>query len=153
MEKSYNGINFQNAAIVMAYGNTTSKMNYSYTDNITTAQNELIYYRLRIIDIDGKNELSQVRLIRIDNKNQQQLGILTYPNPVVSQLEVTIPINWQGKKLSYELINNSGQVAKKCDVGKSSQTEQMNLSNLLPGYYILKVTCNGQSAQQKIVKK
>ncbi|HVE60572.1 MAG TPA: T9SS type A sorting domain-containing protein [Chitinophagaceae bacterium] len=153
VEKSYNGINFQNAAVVMAYGNTTSKMNYSYTDNITTVQNELIYYRLRTLDIDGKSELSQVRSIRIDNNNTLQTGLLTYPNPVVSNLEITIPTNWQGKKLSYELINHNGQAAKRLYIGKSGHTEQINLTHLVPGYYILKLTCNGQSAQQKIVKK
>ncbi len=97
VEKSYNGINFQNAAVVMAYGNTTTKMNYSYTDHVTAVQNGLIYYRLRTIDIVSKSELSHVRSIRIDHNNELQTGLSTYPNPVVSNLEITIPANWQGK--------------------------------------------------------
>ncbi|MBK8748906.1 MAG: T9SS type A sorting domain-containing protein [Saprospiraceae bacterium] len=66
---------------------------------------------------------------------------------------MTIPADWQNKKVVYELFSANGQVAKKMETTGSSQTETMNVSNLNRGLYIVKVTCEGKTAQQKIVKQ
>ncbi len=154
VEKSTDGKNYSEAGIVFAYGNTSETINYSFTDkNISTSKAGVIHYRLRSVDNDGKSELSQVRSIRIGKKNEQTISIVTYPNPVSSELRITIPANWQGKKVSYELFNHNGQVTIKNIVGASSQTEAMNVNSFAPGFYIVKVTCNGEIAQQKIIKR
>jgi hypothetical protein len=154
IEKSTDGINYSQAGIVFAYGNTTEKVNYAFTDNsIKTSKEAVVYYRLRSVDIDGRSDLSIIRSIRLANKNQEIVSILTYPNPVIEQLRITIPTNWQGKKLTYELFNNKGQAAVKRVVAAGSQTEAFNVSSLVPGLYIVKVSCNGEIAQQKIIKR
>ncbi|MGZ8558400.1 MAG: T9SS type A sorting domain-containing protein, partial [Chitinophagaceae bacterium] len=153
IEKSTDGKNYSEAGLVFAYGNTSETINYSFTDkNISTSKAGLVYYRLRSVDIDGKNELSHVRSVRIGNRKEQSISILTYPNPVVSELRVTIPANWQGKKVTYELFNTNGQVAKRTVTACSSQTETINSNSIFPGFYIMKVTCNGETAQQMIIK-
>jgi len=154
IEKSNDGINFSEAGIVFANGNTSETMNYSFTDgNINTSQAGVIYYRLRSIDIDGKSELSPIKTIRIGKKNEQSISILTYPNPVSSELRITIPASWQGKKVSYELLNSNGQTLIKNITAAGSQTETLNVNSLAPGFYIVKVVSNGETAQQKIIKR
>jgi hypothetical protein len=154
IEKSTDGTNFSEAGLVFANGNTSETMNYSFTDgNINTSQAGVIYYRLRSVDIDGKSELSQVKTIRIGKKNEHSISILTYPNPVSTELRVSIPTNWQGRKVSYELLNSNGQVMQRNITATGSQTESMNVNSLTPGFYIVKVTCNGETAQQKIIKR
>jgi hypothetical protein len=155
IEKSTDGIHFSERGLVFAFGNTSETKNYSFTDgNINVSQVGVIYYRLRSVDIDGKNELSQVKTIRIGKKNEQSISnILTYPNPVSTELHVTIPTNWQGKKVSYELLNGNGQVMQRNIAATFSQTESMNVNSLAPGIYIIKVTCNGETAYQKIIKR
>jgi hypothetical protein len=66
---------------------------------------------------------------------------------------VTIPTNWQGKKVSYELLNCNGQTMLRNITSTGSQTESMNVNTIAPGFYIIKVTCNGETAQQKIIKR
>ena len=154
IEKSTDGVNYKEAGLVFAYGNTTETRNYSFPDkNINTSKAGVIYYRLRSVDIDGKSELSFVSSVRIGKKNEQGINILTYPNPVSTELRITIPTNWQGKKVSYELFSKNGQVAMKNIVGAGSQTETMNVNHLAAGFYIVKVTCNGEIAKQKIIKR
>jgi hypothetical protein len=41
----------------------------------------------------------------------------------------------------------------RAESGNSSQTETINVSNLTAGVYMVKVTCNGETATQKIVKQ
>ena len=154
IEKSTDGINFSETGVVFAFGNTSETKNYSFTDgSINASQAGVIYYRLRSVDIDGKSELSQVKTIRIGKKNEQSISILIYPNPVGTELRVTIPTTWQGKKVSYELLNSNGQVMLRNITSTGSQTESMNVNSIAPGFYIIKVTCNGETAQQKIIKR
>ena len=153
IERSTDGQTFSDAGMVFAFGNTTEQKNYQYSDNITSMNSAVIYYRLRQMDIDGKFEYSATRIIRISKQNENPITILTYPNPVTSELRITIPNNWQGKKVMYEIVNANGHVSGKSQVGNSSQTETLNVGILSPGLYIVKASCEGQSAQQKIVKQ
>lgn len=153
IEKSFDGKEFHDAGIVFAYGSTSEQKNYDFSDNVNTSQAGVIYYRLRSVDIDGKSQYSQVRIIRIGKQSANNISILTYPNPVTTELRVTIPNNWQNKKVVYQLFNGSGQVSKKTESASSSQTEALNVNSLAPGFYIVRVSCNGETASQKILKQ
>ena len=154
VEKSLDGQNFSQAGIVFAAGNSAAIVNYSFADkNINTSKKGIIYYRLRSIDIDGSFELSAVRMITLGSQNKQVISILTYPNPVTNDLRITIPTNWQGRKVTYELLDNNGRATKRKAVTSASQTESLNVANLARGFYVARVTCNDESAQQKVIKQ
>jgi len=152
IEKSTDGKNFTQAGVVFANGNTTEKIDYTFTDNNIVTESGVIYYRLRSVSKDGKSELSETKVIRL-GKQIQQLTISAYPNPVSTELRITIPANWQGKKVSYEVFANNGQVVAKNESTRSSQTETVNVSRLAPGFYVVKVACDNEVAQQKIIKQ
>ena len=153
IEKSTDAINFSEAGLIFAYGNPTDKTNYTHSDNINTNQAGVIYYRLRSVDVDGKSELSETRIIRISKQTEKGVSIVTYPNPVSNEIRVTIPANWQNKRVVYEIFNMSGRTAKRIEAASSNQTEIMNVSALAPGFYIVRVSFEGQTAQQKIIKQ
>ena len=153
VEKSTDGVNFSDAGIVFAYGNATDKTNYSFSDNVSALQSGIIYYRLRSVDIDGKGQYSETRIIRISKKTDNNITIQAYPNPVINELWVTIPSSWQNKKVVYEMFNANGQATKKIEAASSNQTETLNVNSLAPGFYIVRITCNGETAQQKIIKQ
>lgn len=154
VEKSTDGKNYTDAGIVFAYGNTSDKVNYSFSDkSINTSIAGVIYYRLRSVDIDEKMQYSPVRLIRISKEMEQTISIVTYPNPVSNELRITVPSNWQGKKVSYEVLDNHGRIIIKTEPSNSSQTETLNVASLAPGFYLARVTCSGETALQKIIKR
>ena len=66
VERSVDGINFSNAALVFAYGNTTAKADYSFADNISRLLSGAVYYRIISISTDGKNLSSEVLIIKTD---------------------------------------------------------------------------------------
>jgi hypothetical protein len=152
VERSTDGINFSDAGLVFAVGNSTQKVNYSLTDNISNINATVIYYRLCSVDNDGKFSYSEVRVIRISGQGENTAAIIVYPNPVSNELRITVPANWQNKKVSFELFNANGQLMKRTDNSGSSQTETINVSELNRGLYIVRVSCNGETAQQKIIK-
>lgn len=152
LERSTDGVNYSQAALVFAYGSATDKASYSYNDNVAAFRQPVVYYRLRSVDIDGKAELSETRIIRINQAEAISISLQTYPNPVTNELRVTVPNNWQNKQTVVELFNANGQVSGRKTTSGSNQTETINTSNLAPGFYIVRVSCDGQVAQQKIIK-
>ena len=152
LERSTDGVNFSKTALVFSYGAADTKANYSYSDNVASFQVPVVYYRLRSVDIDGKSDLSETRIIRLGQENNNSISLLTYPNPVMNELRITVPNNWQNKPAIVELFNSNGQVSNRKSISGCNQTETINTSNLAPGFYIVRVSCDGKTAQQKIVK-
>jgi Bacterial Ig domain/Secretion system C-terminal sorting domain len=152
IEFSTDGNNFNQVATIFGAGESDSKKDYTYSDKNVADKGGLIYYRLKSVDIDGKSSYSLVRVIRL-GEEKQGIVLTTYPNPVTNELRITIPTNWQNKRVTYEMFNSNGQLSKKTESANSSQTENLNVSSLAPGFYVVKVTCDGQSVQQKIVKQ
>src|SRR6185503_2870274 len=111
----------------------------------------MVYYRLRMVDIDNKYQYSPVRVIRVADLNDE-VKILAYPNPVTTELRVTLPQDWQNTKLSFALYNVNGQMVKQVVNNRSGQTETMNVSDIPAGLYMMKVNNGDQSAVQRIVK-
>lgn len=153
IEKSYDGKNFTDAATVFAFGNTTQAQvkNYSYTDNITNANSSIIYYRLRCIDLDGKYSYSQIRIVRAAQQSANA-QVLTYPNPFVNELRVTLPQNWQGKESKIELFTASGQLVKAKNITSASQTETITTTELGRGFYVIRVSTATEKVQYKVIK-
>ncbi|MBS1654613.1 MAG: T9SS type A sorting domain-containing protein [Bacteroidetes bacterium] len=151
IEKSYDGINYSEAGLVFAFGNTNQNTTYTFSDNVSAVQNGVLYYRLRSVDMDGKSQLSEVRVIRL-GKQIETATILTYPNPVNNELRVTIPSQWQNKPVLFEIYNANGQKVKQLQNNSASQTESFSVSDLGRGLYIVNVVCGSDKAQQKIIK-
>jgi hypothetical protein len=153
VERSNDGVNFIQAATVLASGRSGGVTNYNLPDNINVSGPAIIYYRLRSVDRDGKNYLSSIRILRLGKNRGNNISIITYPNPVKNELRVTIPSSWQNQNITYEILFANGQLAKKQNITTSNQTETISLANLAPGIYIVRVIFEGQTAEQKIVKQ
>jgi hypothetical protein len=65
VEKSTDGVNFKDAALVFTYGNTTSKSDYSFADNISNVKSGSVYYRLLSVNVDGSAQYSDIRVVTI----------------------------------------------------------------------------------------
>jgi hypothetical protein len=152
VERSVDGTNFSDAGIVFPDLAASQDANYFFLDNISSVKENMIYYRLCTMDLDGGLHYSDTRAFRISNQAVNNISILAYPNPVVNQLNITIPNAWQNKQVFYEIFNANGQLLTRINEGNGSQTQTINVNNLSSGLYILKVSSEGQILQQKIFK-
>lgn len=153
VERSTDGANYNEAGVVFAYGNATDKTNYIFPDNLSGITAPIVYYRLRSVDIDGKSQYSETRMIKLSKQTENKVSIVTFPNPVSNEVRISIPNEWQNKQVTYEVLNINGQSIQKKEVASSSQVESLNIANLGRGFYVVRAICEGQSAQQKIVKQ
>jgi type IX secretion system substrate protein len=151
IERSANGVDYVEAGKVSAKGSSNVKIDYSYQDALNSSAKGMLYYRLKMVDIDNKYQYSPVRVIRVAALNDE-VKILAYPNPVTTELRVTLPQDWQNTKLSFTLYNVNGQAVKQVVNNRSGQTETINVADVPVGLYMMKVVNGDQAAVQRIVK-
>ncbi len=148
VERSTDGRSFDEIATIFTDGNnSTSAKSYSYTDKSETAA-PVIYYRLKMVDVDARYKYSEVRVIR-NSKNIDQAAVTIFPNPAVSELKVTVPAAWQNKAVTYSIYSSNGAIVKQKITGQAAQTEFISLAGMKPGIYILKAG----TAEEAIVKQ
>ena len=128
---------------VTAAGNSSSALYYSFTDNKPFAG--INYYRLHLVDIDGKSAYSVTKLL---NFGSTQITIL--PNPVYNKLYISnVPASAQIMLLSVDgriLINRETQPG----------SEAVDMSNFVSGFYILQLrdkTSGSLLSSFKVIKE
>jgi hypothetical protein len=140
VQRSTDGITFATIQ-TMASNNNNGVNRYTYTDK--SLQAGLCFYRLRMIDQDGKFEYSKV----IQKEARVSSRLQVAPNPVTG--DVTISGTNDAGYL--EITTLSGTIVMRIPVTASSQT--INLAHLVSGLYILKYTSAKNTSFLKLVKK
>ena len=150
IEKSYDNKNFSEVDQLPPHGDPGAKNNYTFLDKLTENFPSTVYYRLHSIDMNGKGEYSEIRVVT--RQKNSELNISAYPNPVVNNLLVTLPSSWQKKDVRFELLTVNGQVAKIFNTRNTGQTEILNVNNIAAGSYFLNASCNGRTVKGKVIK-
>ena len=150
IERSYDNKNFSEVNAVLPHDHPADKNNYTFLDKLSENSPTTVYYRLHSVDINGKGEYSDTRIITMQKNSS--LNISAYPNPVMNNLLVTIPSAWQKKNVMFELLTVNGQVAKIFNTTNTGQTEILSVNNIAPGSYFLSASCNGKIVRGKIIK-
>jgi Secretion system C-terminal sorting domain len=152
VERSTNGVDYTEAGMVFAAGNSTAVQNYSFPDVLNTSSKGVVYYRLKMMDSQKRYQYSPVRIVRLGDA-PAQVQVQAYPNPVVNELRVTVPASWQNKQVSYEVYNTNGNMVKRITNSSASQTETLNVKELGTGTYVVKAYTQDEAASQRIVKR
>ena len=149
VERSVDGINFKNIGSVTAKGNTTNNTDYSYIDyDVTNQASSVVFYRLKMIDLNGNFSYSQVVPITISSA----YTMLVYPNPSQQTLYVHAKRDYN-KPITAELYNLNGKLLKRQLSFSNDFT--IDASSLKAGVYMLKMY-NGSDLKvqfEKIVKQ
>lgn len=152
IERSTDGITFTAVTSLKAKGNSNDKQVYTYADNITGIQAKTIYYRLKMVDIDGAFTYSVSRTVQTEQKQSAGIGLQTYPNPVTNTLFVNVPDAWHHRKVSISLYDMTGKLAHRAEKNSTASVEEISLQQLNKGIYIVQVTAGNETLREKIVK-
>ena len=157
VERSFDNTNFSTAALVMgAQSQNNGVDQYSFTDNDQRiANHNVIYYRLKQLDVNGNFSYSVVKTVRISNVSDKKISVQVMPNPYMDKLNVKFSTNNKGKA-EIIMISASGIIVKKAEstINKGSNNIQLqDLSTQAPGMYVVNILVDGQSiGTQKIIK-
>jgi hypothetical protein len=150
IEKSFNGVDFTDAAVLFAAGNSNIRKQYAFTEKLShNAKN--IYYRLKMVDMDDNIRYSDIRVVRDNTPENVKLEV--YPNPAANDLKLTISSAWVNEKLLIEVYNINGVLVSAKLNEKSRETETLSVKDLTRGMYIVKVSHGSESSVQRFLKK
>ncbi len=136
IERSLDGVQFFTIGEIKG---ETDKIMYGFEDH--NIPDQTYYYRLRMKDLDGSFEFSNI--IKLSNKNSPKL-ISLYPNPVRGEL-IYIDTNQAIEEVQF--INAVGKVVKKAPFANS-----VDISQIRSGTYIVQLISNGQTIHtQKLI--
>lgn len=146
VEKSTDGVNFKMIGFQNANGSNSS---YAYTDNNVEEAN---YYRLRMVDNDGKYAYSKIILL---SSNGISVVLNTVrPNPFVNEVNLTVYMT-QAQPIQITLTDAAGRQVQVKTVKGSQGLNNIsldNLSKLTEGVYVLKIAGAGITRHQKLIK-
>jgi len=147
VERSFDGLVFFTIGRVQAAGNSNGQQNYSYLD--LNAENRLIYYRLKMVDIDAAFKISPIRVVPKIAGLQE---FLLFPNPAT--INANLVLNEPAKEeLQLRMINQLGQVVLNKQISKGSQLIKLDLQTLSPGIYAVSLTAPGLVWINKLIVK
>jgi hypothetical protein len=150
IERSTNGINFYSLALKSIQAVGMGRYNYKHTDNLMAEAGNDFYYRLKMIDKDGRYTYSNIIVIR---KDQKTTGISIAPNPVLNNQVATIRIETTKPCFTYfNIIDMSGTIVLKqqSNVEEGNNSIHINgLDKLKPGIYWIQMNNGGEIINSK----
>lgn len=146
IQYSVNGSNFETIETIPAALQYSSSSNQKYSYHHTSPQQGKAYYRLKMVDIDGKFEYSKIIALKLDCNKRL---ITIYPNPVTDVLNVNIT-NGSNNKTIASLFDNNGKLVYSGNM--ISGTNTINMANFGKGIYLLKLRSDVETQNIKIIK-
>jgi hypothetical protein len=149
VERSQSGADFAAIAEKMASGNS-GRNNYDLVDNISTVNGSIFYYRLKMLDKDGRFTYSSIVMVKKDAKALN--GIALNPNPVSGTATTVRFTSSRTSVVELKVVDISGKVllqqTNKVNEGNNSVSIN-NLERLKPGLYFLQMFNEGESSVVK----
>lgn len=135
---------FRKLSFVNSYSNnSTAYQTYSYTDT-EAGKSGVRYYRLRQVDLDGKESYSPVRAVSFATVAAGTVAINVYPNPSATADQTTLvvqsPVAGQGR---LQVMDLTGRTIINRDITTVAGVTEMAVpvsSELSAGIYLVKVT-------------
>lgn len=149
VERSFDGANFTSISTIPATMQRCLTP-FDFTDNKVSG---IVYYRIKIVDYNGKISYTSVVKIASQAADMKLTGV--FPNPVVNIASFNFTA---GKKDNVQLsiINFEGRImqSRSVTIQQGSSNVSVDVTNLPTGTYLVKaVYSDGQSTIVKFVKK
>ncbi len=142
IERSTDGVSFNKIGDVPGQ----NLANYTFTDyNLPMAS--VVYYRLKMVDVDEQFQYSKVAVIRLNNNFS---NAITYPNPTTGDLHVKLLQNLTSKS-TLIVTDMSGRKVLQQIVATGQLNIPVDVRNLPAGRYFIRIFNEVQVINQSFV--
>jgi len=150
IERSTNGSSWAQVGTVPAKGNASGvATNYQFEDNNAPA---ISYYRIRIVDVDGKTTFTGTLVTRLKNSD---INVSIFPNPAVNSVNISIGNNLSQQGFTINVLNHMGQLVARRQIGAGTSVVSFDLTNYQTGTYTFDMRFSGgtREAHKLVVTK
>jgi Secretion system C-terminal sorting domain len=153
IERSLDGRSFSAIGESKAAGNTSSSTSYTSSDDIRAiATKPVLFYRIKVVDTDGKYSYSNTIAIRLAKQAKAQV----WPSPFSSQLNVQVEQE-AGATLEVKIYNMTGVMVynKRQVTTAGTNTIQLvdQVSKLSGGMYVIELVSNNNKIYSETIVK
>jgi hypothetical protein len=153
IERSFDGTTFTEIDFVKGAGNSKSTLQYSYQDVNVFTKTQVVYYRLKQVDVDGSYTYSEV--VSVKQAATQTEQVVVYPNPIINDVTVELETLTAGKA-EIMITDITGKIIDKTTVEVNQGFNKYTLNQtqqLTHGLYMITIVQNGQTIyNNKFVK-
>lgn len=151
IQRSFDGVHFSNMGLVTGAG-SSNRHAYNWPDHELGRHNwQKVYYRLQLINQDGKSSCSKVILF---NRSGAATALSLYPNPVADYLNLSF-VQSKPANVSIRITDMRGvavmQQTERVAAGRVSM--QMDVHALPAGAYLITAFTGDQLLQQQLIKQ
>jgi hypothetical protein len=148
VQRSIDSMNFQDIGSINAVGDSTQITSYGFTDaGASNAGINKLYYRLQIVDKDGKLTYSNIATVQIENGKL----FVIYPNPVRDQLLITSDTSLNNSQI--RIFDPDGKVVYQKQVSNTqAATTKINVSGFGNGVYYLQLITGSNTRTTRFLK-
>lgn len=143
VERSLDGIGFSDVGFIAAK-NETGEHAYNFVDDIAHITAKKIFYRLRLVEKDGKFSYSKIITLTIDTKQQATI----YPNPVKDVLHINTGTAVYRTVIIHDIL---GRVVLTRSL--SSGISAIPVQKLIPGRYSIIMYSDNDRITQSFIKE
>jgi ELWxxDGT repeat protein len=150
VERSDDGKTFSRIGAVAAAGHSSDKKTYLFADaGIGNSGRQILYYRLRMRDRDGKETISKV--VSLTLKGGAELSVQLLGNPVRGDIKLSV--SKTASPVNLTVKDAAGRTVKALQVKNENNVISVPAGDLLPGAYFLVAECHGKSSILKFLKQ
>ena len=150
IQRSADQRNFVHIHEQLSVGGRGLKAKYSFVDTQPLA---LAYYRLKMMDLDGTFEYSQIISVDLDCDRGKVSDLITYPNPTrdLSHLQFETDKN---AEIGFRVVDNLGRIIRyeKISAFKGKNIQVIDLQNQPDGIYWVQMIVGSKVQARKIIK-
>jgi len=148
--KTESGADYVTIDSKQANGNA-GRSTYSSNDNISSVNDAVNYYRIKMVDGDGKFTYSKVS--KGSKEKKAISGISLSPNPVISSANATVRFDAaRNSVVNLRVVDMAGRqvLAQQNNVTEGTNSIQVNnLNRLQPGLYIIQLVNGNELSTYK----
>ena len=152
LERSADAISFEYAAKIAGAGNSIETNDYQYTDyDMYEGYN---YYRLRQVDYDGKQSVSEIITVKCSDDPNGNPSVEAYPNPFMSDITLEL-YNFDNAQATIEVFDIEGKLllTEKTGSTRNYYTTTLNLENFSPAMYNIRIIANDIVIVKQVIKQ
>jgi hypothetical protein len=149
IQRSANGIDFDEIGKLAAANNSNTLKDYEFTDK--TRLKGLNYYRLKMVDLNGEYEYSSV--ISLETKDDK-INLELIPNPASSMIDIKYQMNFE-TETDIKVYDSRGALVTnlKLNSKKGFNNYVLDLDNYSKGVYSVVLNNDGVISTSRFIKQ
>lgn len=154
LQRSVDGIVFENIGFIKGSGNINQISNYNFVDqnpfNIQSNPTGILFYKIKQTDFDGNVSFSNAIKISLD----ENIGnVITQPNPFANEIQIKFN-SLAEENITIEMIDINGKIiySQKTLTRAGNNSIAIETEKVLPGVYFIKLINSKKTQHYKVIK-